>query len=269
MGVGSIADVSDGTVADASDLNQYSSALRQDNVPRNASGIATDLSGNLGQSSLQWLKAYIAAGYWTIGDIKPHHSYNGAAPIDQGWFPCDGTIISEASYNSLHGAGSWATYVITSALDGKYAPDATSGYLVGVTSTTKDGSIAITNVGNSSNQINVSHSHTVNSHTHSTPSHRHQWYNSTGSFSDDQSYNSSGSAIDFTIPGANNKDNLDVGFEGPIAHGADWKGPGVDYYTNNSSGTSGGATPGTNSQLSSSQDIRPNSVEVTYFIRII
>lgn len=61
MGIGNINEIVDGTVADATDLNQYSDALRQDLAPRNTSGVATDSSGSLGQSSLRWLKGWFAS----------------------------------------------------------------------------------------------------------------------------------------------------------------------------------------------------------------
>lgn len=225
MGTNTIATVSDGTVIDASDLNQYKTSLVNDLVPRNTAGAPTDLDGSLGSTTYSWLKAHIESGYWTVGDIKPHHTYNGAAPIGQGWFPCLGGVINETNYNAIHGAGAWATYVVSSALDGKYAPDLASGYLTGASSTTQDGSSSITKVGNTSNQINIQHSHTVNSHTH-TIDHVH-------------------------------------------ANGTTITGGGVAVKDAAFAGSSGGTSPGTDSQLSTTQSIRPESTEVVYYIRII
>lgn len=268
MGTNAISDISDGTGADASDINQITSALRQDHVPRNASGIATANSGNLGQSSLAWLKAYIASGYWTCGDIKPHHSYNGATPIDQGWFPCDGTIVNQTNYDAIHGAGSWATYVISSPIDGKYSPDMVGKYPVGAASTTQDGSVAITSVGNANNTRNLSHthphSHTVNSHTHTDPTgHNHQWHlsNTTNDFS----YDASGSQT--IISGATPGTGIAYDSAGNPTLNQDL------YTTNSSFGTTSAETPGTDvsgvSGLSTTESIQPESIEATFYIRII
>jgi hypothetical protein len=56
-GTGTLLNVSGGKVQ-TSHVNQYFTALNQDFVPRNSSGIATDLGGNLGQSTLRWSTAY-------------------------------------------------------------------------------------------------------------------------------------------------------------------------------------------------------------------
>jgi hypothetical protein len=42
-----------------SHVNQYYSALNQDFVPRNSSGVMTDLGGSLGQSSSRWDNLYV------------------------------------------------------------------------------------------------------------------------------------------------------------------------------------------------------------------
>jgi hypothetical protein len=67
MGSGSLTTETDGDTASASDVNQYKSALLEDIVPRNSSGVATDQSGSLGTSALRWLNAYIAK--WIIGTV--------------------------------------------------------------------------------------------------------------------------------------------------------------------------------------------------------
>lgn len=56
-GTGTLLNVSGGKVQ-TTHVNQYYSALNQDVVPRNSSGVATDLGGNLGQSALRWGIAY-------------------------------------------------------------------------------------------------------------------------------------------------------------------------------------------------------------------
>lgn len=246
MGTGTISEVIDDTVANASDLNQYASAIKGDMVTRNTSGVATDLSGDLGTSSYRWLKAFIASGYWTMGDIKSHHSYNGAAPIDQGWFPCNGSIINEANYDAVHGAGSWDIYVVSSALDGRYAPNLLDKYLVGKNSTTQDGTGAISSVGVAGNSINLQHSHTVNSHNH-------KWYNYLGS-GQGSLYNAAGAA-QFTAVAGSTSGSIEKNFT-----------------TSSSLGESGYTdlqSPGTNNQLSTAQSIQPESIEATFYVRII
>lgn len=141
-------------------VNDIRTALYQDLVPRSSSGTTTSLGGSLGTATYLWLKARIASGYWSLGDIKVHHTYNGAAPIDEGWMLCDGRQITEAAYNTEHGSGHWATYVGSSSLLNKYLPNMTGKYIVGSATTTQSGSIAITFSGNASNQVNLQHTHT-------------------------------------------------------------------------------------------------------------
>lgn len=244
MGDATLATQVTGTTITVDGVNQYKSALSGDVVPRNSAGAATDSAGSLGTDAIKWLKANIASGYWSAGDIKPHHSYNGTVPIDNGWFPCDGTIINETNYNIIHGAGAWEKYVITSLLDGKYAPNMIGKYPVGASATDQDGTSGITSVGNSSNLVDLSHAHT---HTHN-----HQWYNFTSTaagtsgtlqtFGAQQlnTYNSSGAAQDIDTSGLLR----------------------TDSYTSN-------VTTSTNSQLSSSTSIQPESIQTIYYIRII
>jgi hypothetical protein len=227
--------------------------LTNDIVPRNASGVATTIEGSIGTSALKWLKAHIASGYWDVGDIKPHHTYNGVAAVGQGWYPCDGTIINEANYNSVHGAGSWDTYVVASVLDGKYAPDMTGKYLVGSSSTTETGTSGINSVGASGNQLNLAHAH----------SHNHIWYaHDTNTITGDYTYNSSGVQTDLegvlvskTAAAGNDVQTLQ-----PIITN--------NATINNVLGTSYTNLDAT-SNLSSTQSIQPSSIEVIYYIRII
>lgn len=265
MGTSSLTDAIDATIADVSAVNQYGDALRGDHVPRSGGGIAADIAGSLGQTSLQWLKAHIASGYWSAGDIKPHHTYNGAAPIDQGWFPCDGTIINEANYNSVHGAGSWATYVSSSVLDGKYAPDLVDKYLAGASVTTETGAAPIGTIGNSNNEINLNHAHTVSDHTHDIAAHIHQVYDYVGQTSISSVYDSGGNAVDVTViaGGGGGRHIVATGTSGPDVLSRDM------YTTEKALSATGGATPGTDAQLSGAQGIRPETIEVIYYIRII
>ena len=53
----------DGDVAAADDVNQYRTAFVGDVVPRNSSGVKTDLAGNLGTSLLRWIAGYMQKLY--------------------------------------------------------------------------------------------------------------------------------------------------------------------------------------------------------------
>ena len=130
--------------------------LGTDFVPRNSSGVATDLAGNLGEAALRFLTAKIAAGYWAPGDYKMHNSYNGAVPAGEGWMLCDGRQVTQAAYDTEHGSGHWATYItqggtLSCPLLNLHLPDftANNGILpVGAATTPQDGSGAITRTGN-------------------------------------------------------------------------------------------------------------------------
>lgn len=242
-----------GGVVKPSHVNQYKTALGVDVVPRTSTGAVTDEAGSLGSSTYEWLRAYVSSGHFVAGDIKMHHTYNGTVTCGQGWMLCDGRTITEANYDAEHSAGDWDTYVGSSPLDGLYLPDfvdagGTQIYVRGVDATTQDGSVAITTTGNNDHEIDIQHNHTVDSH-------RHQWYDDVSSANDD-SYNSSGVATDITVDNSEN-------FTGISAHSA----AGVtklsgDWYTSNSS-------PGTDNQLSLTQNIAPESHVVQFCMRVI
>lgn len=266
MGTNTLATKSDGQIISSSDINQYKTAFGADMVPRNTSGAATDEGGSLGTASLKWLKAFIASGYWDAGDIKAHHTYDGATPVGQGWFPCDGTIINETNYDAIHGAGSWAAYVGSSPLDGKYAPDLEDKYLVGSNVTNDNGSVSIPSVGNSGSTVNLQHSHTVNSHTHTGPSHTHRWTVFDINGFSGGTFASNGSTA---VPYNANTDTSTSLTNVALVGGTNAK-FGVDGYVENSgTGSTGAASPSTNNALITTQDIRPESIRVIYYIRII
>lgn len=58
MGTGPVNSESDGQTADAADVNQFRNALVEDFVPRNSSGVAADLAGNMGTTLFRWLAGY-------------------------------------------------------------------------------------------------------------------------------------------------------------------------------------------------------------------
>lgn len=243
MGLGTLPTRSDGQRINLTWFNVLTTALIQDLLPRDGSGVVSNGAGSIGSSSFKWLSGYITTlystianittGYWAVGDIKIHHSYNGAASPGEGWMLCDGRQITQANYDTEHGAGRWASYIGSSPLANKYLPDLTNRYAVGKATTTQDGSVAITSVGIAGHSINLAHSHTVNAHTHDLGNHTHAY--------------GSGSSSGFAASGTG---------VAPTTAGP-------------STNTSGSASPGTDSKLNSPQSIQPDSIEVQYYMRII
>lgn len=190
---------------------------------------------------------------YRAGDMKQFHSYNGLLSPGQGWMLCDGRQITETNYNTEHGAGSYATFIsplINGSLVNKFLPAMDNKFAVGKNSTPQDGSIALTFEGNASHEVNLSHSHTVNSHNH-------QWYDKNpGTAAAATTFDASGSGI--TIGTAISP--------GGVAILASALGTDVDLvgasYTSNSS-------PGTNSGGSATQNIKPESLAVSYYMRIV
>lgn len=58
MGTNTLETVTGGKIK-TSHPNQYKTALNEDVVPRNSSGVATDVAGGLGTSALRWTTSYI------------------------------------------------------------------------------------------------------------------------------------------------------------------------------------------------------------------
>ena len=259
-GTNTLQSVSGGKVL-TSHPNQYFTAMNGDLVPRNGSGVPTSLAGSLGSSVYRWLKAWVESGYWKAGDLKMHHTYNGTVDCGQGWMIADGDVINETNYDAEHSAGDWDAYVVSSPLDGKHLPNMTDKYPVGKATTTQNGSVAITAVGNASNQINIQHSHTVNSHTHGMD-HHHEWADTVGVLTWTSS--NSQSAINTVTAGS--------GGSSAYTNSAvfDYYTSGSKVLTSDSARTSTDATsPGTDNQLSTTQSIQPHSIEVQYCMRVI
>ena len=260
MGTNTLINGVDGNTITTAVVDQYKTAMSGDLVPRNSSGAAVDEASILGTDTYKWLKAYIASGYWTCGDIKPHYSFGSGAPIDQGWFPCTGQIINETNYDALFSSGDWAKYVIASPLNGKYSPNLIGKYLAGVDIGVddQDGTSPLTYVGNANNQIALSHSH---SHSHTVNSHNHKWYDDNESSGGNaQSYDSSGAARDLSNGGGALSSSKKLIFPSTSANSLS------DQWTSNSSpGTSTDAT----ASLTGNTDITPESLQVVYYIRII
>ena len=242
MGLESLPTRTDGQTIDQNWFNTIKSILAIDLFPRNASGVVATVVGSLGSATYKWLnlysrKAEIETGYWSAGDIKSRHTYNGVVPVGQGWMLCDGRLINETTYNAEHGAGSWATYIGTSLLDAKYLPDLTgSKYLSGVASTAATGSIAIPEVGVAANSIDLAHTHGRGSfaaQVQFTSGRVYLSHEGTGDWSATKSFSAT-----------------DLGSETARDQGAPIR------------GTSG-------SSLSATTSIQPRSIEVQYYMRII
>lgn len=242
MGVNTLNDQSDGTSITVDDVNQYKSAISGDFYPRNESGAIEDVSGSLGNDSFNWLEALIEVGYWDAGDIKAHHSYNGAAEIGQGWYPCDGSVINETNYDNIHGAGAWAKYIISSWFDSKSAPDMASKYLVGAADTANDGSAT---AGNTSSIVDFTHGHTLTGHTH-------KWQDSFNGSTNSALFVSNASPA----KGTYNADGTTQGISSGTNLGS------REYWTSL-------VYPTTTTALTTPIEVRPVSVEVIYYIRII
>lgn len=240
MGTNSIPTASDGTIIPAADHNSLKSAMVGDQVPRNVSGDATADAGDIGTTTFPFRKANVTAGYFFPGMIMPVHDFNGAVTPGQGWMKCDGTIINETNYNAIHGAGSWATYVGATALDGKHTPNFVDRYPIGVANTTQDGSSAITETGVSGSSF------TIANHQHTVAGHQHTWYDNPAGTPQDGAGNPIQEAANGTTPNFTIDTNVSP----------------KTYVTDSvalASTFAGGFT----------QSIKPASMEVEYWIRII
>lgn len=162
MGSGTLTTRANLFAMDATWWNSIRDAIATDLVPRNSSAVPTDLASSLGSSSYSWDRIFVMSGHFSVGDIKFHFPYNGAAQIGHGWMLCDGRVISQSNYDSEHGAGAWASYVSSSILINKYLPNLVARYAIGSASTTQDGSSVISSVGNVNHTLDLRHSHRWN-----------------------------------------------------------------------------------------------------------
>lgn len=182
-----------------------------------------------------------------IGEVRMMHTFNTTLTLPRGWMKLNGDVVNQTNYETLHGAGTYATDgVAASPLLNKNLPNAISKYPVGVSTTTQNGSSAITYVGNASNQINIQHSHVVDDHNH-------HWYNL--GVTQDSSYASNGTTlVGFTGAGNNNGIAFNTA---PTANSIQ-----TDFYT-------GDTSANTNNAGSTTQSIQPHSFELIYIMKVI
>ena len=248
-GTNTLFSVSGGKVK-ASHLNQYHTALGGDLLPRNTAGAISNGTAWLGTSTYKWLKLYAAKGYWATGDIKPHHTYNGLVGCGEGWMVANGSIVNETNYDTEHGAGHWDLYVITSPMSGLYLPNLVAKYPMGSATTAATGTVAIPSVG--ANTADVSHPHTLNAHYH-------KWYKGTGAVGFDRTWQSDGvSEIACEAAGSGSTGRSPQGMSGCSNYSA-----GTYFYC------AAASDSGVVSEGSATQDMRPESIEVQYCVRII
>jgi len=152
--------------SDQSQFNNIHEAISGDIVPRNASGIATDLAGALGSSSFQWSTVHVTTGHLIVGMLIPFYDFGGTLPIPQGYMLCNGLQINALNYENQHAEGDWVKYVGASQLESLYLPNLNQRYVYGVAST-ESGTVPLTTVGNTGSTIDLRHNHgaSVNSST--------------------------------------------------------------------------------------------------------
>lgn len=215
--------------------------------------------------------AEIAQGF--VGEVKAFHTFNGTVSIPRGWMIENGNVVNQSNYDAIHGAGAYTSDGISSSpILNKNLPNMTNKYIIGSGSTTQDGSSAITSVGNSGSQIALNHTHTTN--------HNHRWYftedENPGSTDEEfrsHTFTSSGSEVNIeSLPSEISQDtlvgntHLVTGDSGSIVAAglssfADDDGT-VSLYTDNDATASSSA-------LSATQDIRPESIQHIYIIKVI
>ena len=173
----------------------------------------------------------------------PFYDFNAALSVPRGWMECNGSIINQTNYDAVHGPGAWTADVINATISGKYLPALTGKYLVG--GSTQAGSSAITSTGNANHQINVAHTHTINNHYHNV-------------------HNSGAGASSIYEAGVTALIDAPTGSSGyRIAETAN-NGAGLNQDLTTSSD---GLT--SNSSLSATQSIQPESIATKYIMRVI
>lgn len=199
-----------------------------------------------------------SGGVIPIGAIIPWWDF-GLLPLPTGFVYCNGAVIS----------------VVGSPLNGQTTPDLSGAYLNGF-GTLGAGDIgtapfSATTTGNTNHEVDLQHSHTVNNHNHSIPNHTHD----AGSLA---------ARLYFDFSGGNKLiwdrdpsigiwgDDTAVGISGPAGTTGNTYNDGVvvDGITgSDGAGNTGNDNPGTNNQLSTTQNIQPQSQPCRFIMRVI
>lgn len=258
MGTNTLSTRADGNIVGADDVNQYKSAFNGNIVPRNSSGVATANAGEMGTSSIPFIRANITTGYLYPGVVIMFHDFNATLTPGQGWMKCNGDIVNSTNYDAIHGTNSWTTYITTSPLSGLYLPDMTSAFAKGSNATSQDGTSAITTTGNSGHSITISnHTHTMNLQ------HNHRWYDFRTTSIGAKSYTSAGADQDLDSTSA-----CDIGAIGLLHDEITVTNDpliSADLWTNNQLST----TETSSSNGGFTQDIQPESHVFQFWMRII
>lgn len=221
------------------------------------SKLATDAVTNVKilDSTIEKTKLSLVAQSFLFkpGMIIPFHKYGSLfTSPGQGWMLCDGRQITSANYDAEHGAGSYDTYIsplINGSLVNRYLPNMADRYLVGNTSLAQDGSVAFTYEGNASHQINLAHTHTSN--------HVHRWYVDQGSANQATTFDAAGSGTGIVSAGSTNTHQI-----GSASGGNRITAASTSLYTENTAAVS-------DSQLSATQSVKPESFRTLYYMRIV
>lgn len=216
-------------------------ALAGDLYPRSSDSTPTNIAAALGSALKRWKRLNAASGEYTAGSMKFRLSYNGLVSPGRGWMLCDGRQINRANYDAEWGEGSWDDDIVASPLEDKYLPPMVNRYAVGAASVAQDGSVALTPVGNVD---------------HQTLRHNHQWYESNGSGSNDGT-----GEFDVPFPGI-------FGSSFGHAFGSKSTGKTLEQFD---IATTAAPNPPPNSytDMMADFDIKPRSIPVLWYMRII
>lgn len=104
MGTNNLTTKNPGDVISSTDPNQYKTAVTVDLVPRNISGVPTDIAGGLGSTLYRWLAGYIKTLYF--GASASNLSIEEGTGADAGniWFKRAGTLKSRITAAGFDGA---------------------------------------------------------------------------------------------------------------------------------------------------------------------
>lgn len=178
--------------------------IRNNNLPASklaANAVSTEkfedrsvTEAKLANGSVTTDKVNSIAGALPPGAVQMFHSFNSTVDVPRNWMICNGDVINETNYDTIHGAGAYAAdNISTSPLLNKNLPDMADKYAVGVADTIKDGAAAIASVGNTDHETNFSHTHeTLHTHVENTNTGEFRPNSTGGGFNDEWWYTPNG-----------------------------------------------------------------------------